>query len=282
MVLVPVDGHGTAVAAEGGLDGPAPTGTDGPGGTAPGPDAVDRRGRQYPDAAPSTPGIDAAGGAGGSSGGPDAASDVLPAPSDAPSAIDPRISVLGWQRPVLLASAQTLFVVTRTALAAMPAHRRSPASPPAPAPLSSAARMPTTSARTRRPPRSAATTATCARCRGLPQREHQPSSALTPRAMGSVYTPVSTCDGKGACVAVKTQDCAPFLCAQTGCSKTCTTAADCDSTTSYCDTVAKTCAAKLSNGKTRVLWLPVHLWRGGRTACAATRRALGARHAQEP
>jgi hypothetical protein len=67
---------------------------------------------------------------------------------------------------------------------------------------------------------------------------------------GSVYTPISTCDGKGACTVVNPQDCAPFTCAQTGCSKTCTTAADCeDPTTYYCDATTKTCAAKLSNGK---------------------------------
>ena len=67
---------------------------------------------------------------------------------------------------------------------------------------------------------------------------------------GSVFTPVSTCDGKGACVVVKTQDCTPFACAQTGCSNTCTTAADCNNpTTYYCDSATKTCASKLSNGK---------------------------------
>jgi len=83
--LVAVDSHDTAVAAEGGQDGPAPTATDGPGGTPPGPDAADSAGATVPDAAPSTPGIDAAGGAGGSSGGPDASPDGQAAPSDAPS-----------------------------------------------------------------------------------------------------------------------------------------------------------------------------------------------------
>ena len=65
---------------------------------------------------------------------------------------------------------------------------------------------------------------------------------------GSIFSPVSTCDGKGACVKVTTQDCAPYLCASTGCQKTCAVPADCDTTKYYCDTTKKTCAAKLSNG----------------------------------
>jgi hypothetical protein len=67
---------------------------------------------------------------------------------------------------------------------------------------------------------------------------------------GKVFTPVSTCDGKGACVTVKTQDCAPYLCASTGCQKTCTVPADCDTTTYYCDTTNKICASKKKNGST--------------------------------
>jgi len=76
------------------------------------------------------------------------------------------------------------------------------------------------------------------------------SHVCTPASCnGLVFTPDATCDGAGTCLVAKTQDCTPFQCALTGCKKTCTTQADCDSTTSYCDTVAGTCAAKLSNGK---------------------------------
>ena len=71
--LVVVDSHGATDLAGGGLDGPASAGTDGLGGAGPGPDAVDSPGSALPDAAPSTPGIDAGGGAGGNGGGPDAA-----------------------------------------------------------------------------------------------------------------------------------------------------------------------------------------------------------------
>ena len=67
---------------------------------------------------------------------------------------------------------------------------------------------------------------------------------------GKVFTPVSTCDGKGACVTVTTQDCAPYLCAATGCQKTCTVPADCDTTTYYCDTTNKICASRKKNGST--------------------------------
>jgi hypothetical protein len=67
---------------------------------------------------------------------------------------------------------------------------------------------------------------------------------------GSVFTPVSTCDGKGACVTVKTQDCAPYLCASTGCQKTCAVPTDCDTTTYYCDTTNNVCASKKANGST--------------------------------
>ena len=65
---------------------------------------------------------------------------------------------------------------------------------------------------------------------------------------GSVFSPVSTCDGAGACTTVKTQDCAPFLCAKSGCAKTCSLQTDCDQTISYCDTTAKTCASKNAPG----------------------------------
>jgi len=67
---------------------------------------------------------------------------------------------------------------------------------------------------------------------------------------GSVFTPTSTCDGAGACKTVKSVDCAPSPCAKSGCVTTCAAQADCDKTTSYCDTVAKTCAAKKTNGST--------------------------------
>jgi len=245
--LVPVDGHGTAVAAEGGLDGPAPTGTDGPGGTAPGPDAVDSAGSTVPDAAPSTPGIDAAGGAGGSSGGPDAASDVLPAPSDAPSLL-----TLGSPCSVGNACASGICAdavccdkdcigcnACAQALTGQPSGTCAPV---------------ISGKNAHNFCKDETTTKKCGNdgtCDGAGACRNASTSVVCTDSScnGSVYTPVSTCDGKGACVAVKTQDCAPFLCAQTGCSKTCTTAADCDSTTSYCDTVAKTCAAKLSNGR---------------------------------
>jgi len=68
--LVAVDGRSATDPAEGGLDGPASARTDGFAGAAFGPEAVDSPGSALPDAAPSTPGIDAGGGAGGNGGGP--------------------------------------------------------------------------------------------------------------------------------------------------------------------------------------------------------------------
>ena len=70
-----------------------------------------------------------------------------------------------------------------------------------------------------------------------------------PSCTGTIYTPIATCDGSGNCSTVKTQDCAPFQCALTGCSKTCAKQEDCDAKISYCDTVKQTCAAKLPNGQ---------------------------------
>jgi Protein of unknown function (DUF1566) len=71
--LVAADGHGATDLAAGG------------------PDTADSPGSAMPDAAPSTPGIDAAGGAGGNSGGPDAAPDGQAAPytqPDLPGTVD--------------------------------------------------------------------------------------------------------------------------------------------------------------------------------------------------
>jgi len=247
--LVAVDGHGTAVAAEGGLDGPAFTGTDGPGGAAPGPDAVDSAGATVPDAAPSTPGIDAAGGAGGSSGGPDAAPDVLLAPSDAPSLL-----TLGSPCSVGSACASGICadaVCCDKACTGCNACTQTLTGKPdgTCAPVTSgknAHNFCTDQTKTNQ----CGNDGTCdgaGACRNVSTSHVCTDSSCS----GSVYTPVSTCDGKGACVAVKTQDCTPFACAQTGCSKTCTTAADCNSpTTYYCDATTKTCASKLSNGKT--------------------------------
>ena len=246
--LVAVDGHDTAVAAEGGLDGPAPTGTDGPGGAVPGPDAVDSAGATVPDAAPSTPGIDAAGGAGGSSGGPDAAPDVLLAPSDAPSllTLGSPCSVSNACASGICADAVCCDKACTGCNACAQALTGQPSGTCAPVISGKNAHNFC---------KDETTTKKCGNdgtCDGAGACRNASTSVVCTDSScnGSVYTPVSTCDGKGACVAVKTQDCAPFLCAQTGCSKTCVTATDCDDPTAYYCDANRTCAAKLSNGKT--------------------------------
>ena len=69
-----------------------------------------------------------------------------------------------------------------------------------------------------------------------------------PSCKGTVFTPAATCDGKGNCPVAVPRECAPSLCATTGCSTTCSLQSDCDTNTSYCDTTKNTCASKLPNG----------------------------------
>ena len=66
---------------------------------------------------------------------------------------------------------------------------------------------------------------------------------------GTTFTPASTCDGNGTCAAGTAQVCTPYECATTGCKKTCSTQAQCDTGT-YCETTAGICVAKKPNGKT--------------------------------
>ena len=239
--VVVVDSHGTADAAEGGLDGAAPAGTDGPGGVA------GSTGSTGPDAAPSTPGIDAAGGAGGSSGGPDAAPDVLLAPSDAPSllAVGASCSVGSACASGICADAVCCDKACTGCNACTQALTGKPDGICTPVISGKNAHNFCTDE---------TTTKKCGNdgtCDGAGACRNASTSTVCTQAScsGSVFTPVSTCDSNGACVVVKTQDCAPFLCASTGCLKTCATQADCDATTNYCDTTTKTCAALLSNGK---------------------------------
>ncbi len=64
---------------------------------------------------------------------------------------------------------------------------------------------------------------------------------------GKTFTPVTTCDGIGACTTATAQDCGGFQCAVTGCLTTCASQDRCIGST-YCDTSAGTCAAKKPNG----------------------------------
>jgi hypothetical protein len=75
------------------------------------------------------------------------------------------------------------------------------------------------------------------------------SHVCTPASCASgSFTPASTCDGLGACTTVKATDCGALQCNTTGCLKTCTSQADCDTTNYYCNTTTGQCATKNTNG----------------------------------
>jgi len=67
---------------------------------------------------------------------------------------------------------------------------------------------------------------------------------------GSMFKPVATCDGAGACNTPMTESCGTYPCTTTGCAKTCSSQADC-SGASYCKITSGTsgiCTAKNPNG----------------------------------
>ncbi|HXJ23164.1 MAG TPA: hypothetical protein VMT03_23300 [Polyangia bacterium] len=64
---------------------------------------------------------------------------------------------------------------------------------------------------------------------------------------GSTYTPVSHCDGAGACAAAATKSCTPFVCGTGACKTSCTADTDCLAPFTCQGTTTKSCSLK-ANG----------------------------------
>jgi hypothetical protein len=226
---------------------PAPAGTDGPADGAPGPGAAGSPGSALPDAAPSTPGIDAGGGAGGNGGNPDAGPDVLVVTPDARllQAIGAACSVGSdcaggnCADGVCCDKACTGCNACKQTLSGKADGTCSPVT---------SGQDPHDTCTDERDTKPCGTDGTCD---GVGECRYVSSGQACTQAScsGGTFKPAAICDGAGNCPAAKAQDCAPFLCGLTGCLKTCASQSDCDSTTSYCDAATNTCAAKLSNGR---------------------------------
>ena len=80
-------------------------------------------------------------------------------------------------------------------------------------------------------------------CRKVgPEHECKPASC-----MGGIFTSQTICDSLGACTTAIPENCSPFQCSATGCLKTCSKHAECNSD-NYCEITTGTCPAKKVNG----------------------------------
>ena len=68
---------------------------------------------------------------------------------------------------------------------------------------------------------------------------------------GKVFTPTTTCDGKGECTIAAPQSCGEYQCANTGCAIVCDPLSPDDKCVkgTYCNAATKTCAAQKPNGQ---------------------------------